>query len=169
MIEYVVSSLGWSLLGFIVGWITASLRKDVTAIKERVMPDEDPARSGPEPDLRDPHTSTDRATRWLGIIVALLAIVTVTQGVIAQRRIGEVTECQANFNSQFAEATAIRSKLATEDRLALQNMLLSLYRQRGADEARRLETFKEWVVTVESNERERQENPLPELPRGDCR
>lgn len=163
MIDYIVSSLGWSLLGFTVGWITASLRTDVTAIKERIVPDSNPTRAERH------HESTDRATRWLGIIVALLAVVTVTQGVVTQRRVGEVTECQAEFNAEFAETSTVRSRLANEDRLALQNMLLALYQQRGADEARRLETFKKWVRTVEASERERQRNPLPELPRGDCR
>lgn len=166
VLEYVVNSLGWSLAGFAAGWAVASLRRDLTTIKEAVVDDT------PDGDQLPAHTSrvsTDTATRWLGIVVALLAIVTVTQGVIAQRRIGEVTSCQARFNSEFAQATSVRAQLANEDRLALQNMLLALYRQRGADEARRLETFQEWVRTVEQSERERAEHPLPELPKGDCR
>lgn len=174
MIEYILNSLGWSLLGFTVGWLTASLRRDVTAIKERVMPDQQgsaPSTRRNLPPVQEDHhlISSDKATRWLGIIVALLAIVTVTQGVMAQRRIGDVTECQAQFNDEFAKATAVRSQLANDDRLALQNMLLALYQQRGADEARRLKTFEKWVKTVEASERERREHPLPELPKGDCR
>lgn len=164
VIEYVVASLGWSLLGFATGWLAASLRTDVSAIKETV--------------LHEPHEenherlhlpSVDRATRLLGIVVALLAVVTVVQGVVAQRRIADVAECQAEYNDRFAEALQVRSQLADEDREALHNMLLAVYEQRHDSRAERYRTFQQWVETTQANERERADHPVPELPKGDCR
>jgi hypothetical protein len=165
VLEYIVNSLGWSLAGFAAGWAVASLRRDVNTIKEAVMDDEDTRDSEP-PRAR---MTVDTATRWLGIVVALLAIVTVTQGVISQRRINAVTECQADYNNRFAEVSQRRAALAEEDRDALQRMLITLYQKRDATSEQRLRIFERWVETVQRNNRERTEHPLPQLPEGDCR
>lgn len=167
---YLANSAAWSLVGFVGGWLLATVGRDVKDIREAVMHDEEaPVAEPPVHHVEAQVGRSDTATRWLGIVVALLAIVTVAQALYLNRKQAEVVECQTNFNNTFSEVSTLRSKLANEDRLALQNMLLALYRQRGADEARRLETFREWVTTVERNEREREANPLPALPHGDCK
>lgn len=160
VVEYVVNSLGWSALGFVLGWLVASLRGDVRQIKEVVVPDTE----------QHPHHNTRIApTRLFGVVVTVLAVLTVGQAVLTSHRIGEVAECQARYNDRFAEVTRLRTDLADDDRKALQDMLLALYRQRGANEAQRLETFRRWVETVQASERKRAMNPLPTLPKGDCR
>lgn len=155
-IEYVVNSFAWSAIGFTVGWLVASLRTDVHSLKEALVPTEE-ARTRR---LK----STQRATRVLGTIVALLAIATVVQGFVATRRLNEISDCQSTYNRHFAAATKTRAQLAEEDRQALVNLLLSLYQQRDETEQQRLHTFEQWVKTTEANERERRQHPLPSYP-----
>lgn len=159
VLEYVVGSLGWSLLGFAVGWIAASLRRDVLTIKEAIVDEEQQFPHGP---------SVTTATRWLGVIVILLAVASVIQGVVTQRRLSDVTECQAEFNAEFAEVLTLRADLAEEDRVALQSMLIGIYRVRE-DDAAQEERFREYVEQIQASNEEREDHPLPELPRGDCR
>lgn len=160
---YVVNSIGWSGVGFLLGWIVASMRRDVTVIKETVV-DEEP----PPPQGHTLETTGERATRVLGVAMIALAIITVVQGHLASSRLADVTDCQAEYNNQFSKVMTLRVDLADQDRKALQNMLVQLYRQRGSEQAR-LKTFQRWVRTVERTERQRQLNPLPETPEGDCR
>lgn len=160
---YVVSSLAWSLAGFLLGWLLATLRQDVRIIRRAVMP------NTPVATWRGHTMTAALATRVLGIIVSVLAIVTVASTFIANDRINDATACQAEYNRRFAEVQNLRARLAQEDRDALQNMLITLYQRRGASQAEQLEVFQQWVDTVRSSQRERKQNPLPELPRGDCR
>lgn len=161
-VEYVISSLVWSLIGFAVGWLIASMRTDVKTIREAVVHDD-------ERQERERRIDTHRLSRWLGLVAMLLAVATVVQGVAQQRRLNDISECQTEYNNDFAQSVQQRSALGDEDRNALQEMLLALYRQRDDSTEERLRTFEEWVATTQRNERERAEHPLPELPKGDCR
>lgn len=170
LLTYVINSLAWSAGGFAIGWLVASARRDMGEIREAVV-HEDSSTPANDDALSSEllHSRTDAVTRWLGVIVALLAIATVTQAYFANQRIGDVSECQAEYNTRFAEATQKRSQLANEDRDALQHMLITLYRKRDASSEERLRVFERWVNTVQSNEKQRKLNPLPQLPQGDCR
>jgi len=167
VMEYVLNSLGWSLVGFLVGWLAASLRRDVSVIKEALV-DHDQEQEPPVVVVHHPHSATATATRILGIVVALLAVITVGQGVVSARRDAGITECQARYNHQFARAMGVRVNLADRDRRALQTMLVTIYRKRDAPPQERLAAFQEWVDTVERTERERKDHPLPELPKDRC-
>lgn len=162
-ILYVVNSLGWSLVGFAVGWLAGGARRDVRVIKEAVVPDEDD-----DEKARPRWMGGMDATRWLGIVVAILAVVTVTQSYLASRRLSEVTDCQADYNQRIVDVTRIRSQLADEDRTALNTMLLTIYTKRD-DKPAQLAAYTAWVNTVRTNEVERKQHPLPEWPGGDCR
>lgn len=171
LLTYVINSLAWSAGGFAIGWLVASARRDMGEIREAVVHDEDSSVQADDDALSSEllHSRTDAVTRWLGVVVALLAIATVTQAYFANQRIADVAECQAEYNTRFAEVTQERSQLANEDRLALQHMLITLYRKRDASSEERLRVFEHWVETVQSNEKQRKLNPLPTLPKGDCR
>lgn len=158
-LAYLINSAAWSVVGFISGWLLATVGRDVKDIKEAVVPDRVKQQRAPHPN----------GMRVLGIVVALLAIVTVVQGYMLSSKQAAVVECQATYNDRFAEATQRRAALADEDREALTNMLLGLYRQRDDSERERLRTFEQWVETTQRNERYREAHPLPELPKGDCR
>lgn len=157
---YFVNSTAWSALGFIVGWFVASTHR---IERGNAVPNSTFIA------VHGHRMTTQVATRIIGIIVLLLAIFTVAQNTSTARHLNEVTDCQARFNHEFAEVSTLRAQLADQDRKALQNMLLALYQQRDATARKRLRTFQQWVKTVERNERERRENPLPELPTGECR
>jgi hypothetical protein len=158
---YVVNSLGWSLVGFAVGWLASSTRRDVRRIKEAVVPD-DP---GQRPDWSHP---TGTATRWLGVVVAVLAVLTVATGYVTTRRVADVAACQADYNHRFTQVSQLRAQLADGDRAAQQNLLLTIYKERG-NQAAQLRAFTAWADTVQRNEVQRKAHPLPELPEGDCR
>lgn len=159
-IEYVLNSLAWSLLGFGAGWLGASLRYDVTKIREVVMHDEN------QQQITHPVASSarerERATRWAGVAIALLALATVLQGVIASARLNDVSACLTSYNERFAAAAVARAELFDSDRRALQKMLLTMYYEREASERQRLDIFREWVTTTERNESQRP--LLPEYP-----
>jgi len=154
VIEYVVNSFAWSVIGFVVGWLGASLRSDIHTLKEALVPTEE-ARA-------QRLKRTQRSTRLLGVIVAVLAVATVVQGVIAQQRLNDVSRCQAQYNERFAAASKTRADLADEDRRALNRMLLTLYQKRDASEQERLGVFERWVRITQRNERHRPQ--LPEYP-----
>lgn len=171
LLTYVINSLAWSAGGFAIGWLVASARQDMGAIREAVVHEDSSTPADDDDALSSEllHSRTDAVTRWLGVVVALLAIATVTQAYFANQRIANVAECQAEYNTRFTEAIRERTQLANEDRDALHNMLITLYRKRDASDKERLRVFKHWVDTVQSNEQQRKLNPLPELPQGDCR
>lgn len=167
LFEYVFNSLAWSGLGFVSGWLVASLRSDVATIREVVMHEDEQTQEDAVA-ARRRHTSR-AAQRWVGVAITVLAVATVVQGVIATQRLNDVSHCQAAYNERFAAATKTRAQLAEDDRVALNNLLLSLYRQREATEQQRLATFEQWVEETERNQRERAKTPLPEYPvGGDC-
>lgn len=163
VIEYVISSVGWSLVGFVGGWLVASLRSDVTVIREAVVHDDEHIEHEHELPRR-----ADIATRVLGIVVALLAIVTVVQGVVSSRRDAEIVDCQTDFNTEFARVVSLRSELTDADRDALENLMLTLNEQAN-DRAARREAFDQYVDTIRATRAQRAEHPLPELPKGECK
>jgi dipeptide/tripeptide permease len=159
---YIVNSLTWSVVGFIVGsWVASSARR--VQQQEAVVPNSTFLA------VHGHRMTTQNATRIIGIVVLLLAIFTVVQNTRTSQRLSDVTSCQAKFNHEFAEVSTLRAALADQDRRALQDMLLALYQQRNASQDKRLRTFEAWVATTERNDRARKQNPLPELPSGECR
>ena len=156
MLLYLINSLAWSLGGFALGWVVARTRQDMQVIKEAVVPEEE---SHPQPrpsSRRQQHgLGSDRSSRWLGGFVAILAIAVAIQSYLAQRELSEVTECQTEYNQQFSEALRLRTQLATEDRLALQNMLITLYQKRDATQEERAEIFARWVRSTQETEEQR--------------
>lgn len=158
---YVLSSLVWSAVGFGIGWFLGSTRREVQQIKEAVVPE--------NVEFRPHHAPPVPSSRLLGIVVMLLAIASVGSTYVANQRISNVTECQADYNDRFADVASYRAALAAEDSQALQTMLITLYRKRDASDKERLRVFERWVKTVQQNSKDRKANPLPNVPKGDCR
>lgn len=161
VVEYIVGSLGWSILGFMAGWAAASLRTDLTTIKEQVMSEHEHESPRARP-VRRHRPATAQATRWLGIVVALLAVVTVAQGVIVSHQLKESTACQAEYNDRFAMVLTIRARLYDEDRHAL-NKLIGIIAANPGGEDSIGRAIQNYVETVEENEVDRLRTPLPNL------
>lgn len=158
---YLANSAAWSLVGFAGGWLVASMGRDVKDIRQAVVREEEDA------PMNHPHISTSTTTRWLGIFVAALAIVTVAQSVWLTQRQSEVVTCQARFNDAFAQAVKYRATLQDADRDALNTLTVNLYKLRNASEQRRAEEFTRYLARVEDTNAERAKHALPTLP-GRC-
>lgn len=109
-----------------------------------------------------------QATRWLGIFVCLLAIVTVAQGIWitsrqseTTRRQAQVAKCQAKYNDAFARTLNVRARLQDSDREALDTFVLGLADAPDRAASRRI--FAEYVARLRKTSRERVAHPLPTL------
>lgn len=168
-----ISGLVWSLIGFIAGYLVANLKMEMDQIKEAVVND-DSDDSGQDED-RDGYAGghggpggehRPRFPRWLGVVVILLAVVTVAQGVYFSRQARETSHCQAQFNSDFSTALTLRNGWAAEDRAQLTKMIDTVLT--GATPEVRRKALEDYLAAVHKNDALRAQHPLPELSDRDC-
>lgn len=166
-VTYVVDSLIWSAVGFVIGWVSAHLKADVSDIRGAIVTDEQAAQQPQRRQRRRMHEHPD-AVRWLGVFVAVLAVATAIAGVYLDRKQTHVVDCQTRFNSAFAQSITTRAALADHDREALNTFMLTAFRHRN-DRAQTLAAFKAYIDEIEQSSSARAHTPLPELPRDQCR
>jgi hypothetical protein len=106
------------------------------------------------------------ATRWLGIVVALLAILTVTQAYLLRAEQRGIVECQSAYNDQFAHSINARAELTEDDRVALDKLVISIADAEGQADIER--AFARYVERLRETQDQRAQHPLPELPSEAC-
>lgn len=148
--NYVLNSMIWSAGGFAFGWFFSSLYCRWLF------------------KTKNPYLHESIAFRWLGIVIAFMAVATSLQVWQVNSRLTEESQCLAEYQDHVAEVTNLRAELADQDRRALNDMLIGLYENRDATPEERLALFENWVETTRRTEQERRENPLPSLPSYAC-
>lgn len=131
--SYVFTSLAWSLCGFLAGWLLGGLGRDLIGAPL--------------------HLWTERV---IGIVVVILAVVTMVTSVSVNARLENVISCQAAFNANYRQALADRNEATNQERDAQRKLILSIT-QGGNDQ----QALTEYLDALNATNANRAENPLP--------
>lgn len=157
MIQYLaaetVSGLAWSAFGFLGGYLTAWIPS------RRKAMDREPIRHG--------------IPRWVGVVLIILALLTVAEGWYFNNKVSEQTDatarrtaCQANYNQQFTIVLTKRTEWANEDRTELNRLMTRWINSHDRVEPRK--ALEEYLSAVAINDNHRAANPLPSLASHPC-
>jgi hypothetical protein len=170
----VFKGLGYSGVGFLVGYQVCKIRRNTEEIKEAIVPDDGSEPTWPAVERRKSSKKTDRMTRAIGIFVIALSLATVGQSVyfsqtqnVLDKREKDRTACQAQYNEDFARAVTIRGQYADEDRTELYKMITSVMNPNGTVVTRRA-AVEGWVIATQKNDQLRKATPLPNLQARNC-
>lgn len=148
--DYLLAAVGWSLAGFVVGYVTAH----VLTHKEGFVND--------HPRLR-PYVPN----RTLGVALVLLAILSVVSLAVVSTQRQNVSECQAKVNLGLIRAIEARAKIADDDRRALDDLVLAIVNTADLPETQQqravasaLQTYT-MTITKSRNDRARYRLPTP--------
>lgn len=131
--DYLVQSLAWSLCGFLVGWLLGGLGRELIGAPMRVW-----------------------SQRVIGLVVIVMAVITMITSVSVNLRLERVTQCQAQFNADYRQALAERVDAANQEREAQRILIVSI--TRGTDDQQALNGYLSALDAADAN---RRENPLP--------
>lgn len=131
-LAYVLSSLVWSVGGFAFGFAVGRGLRSLDSINRKTpMPDNN------EPDSERPHrTRKPRTEQLFGVVLVVLAVLSVVGVGLQTWRLNEATTCQAAFNDAYTEALRKRTSAAATERNAQRELLLTMLNQPTPDKAR---------------------------------
>lgn len=125
MTFYVVHSLAWSLAGFILGWVLGQFGREVRQIGREVREIERREIGEPMPEP-EPRWKRPQIEHIVGIVVVILAAITMVTAVASAARLQSVTECQSHFNTTYRNALAERTESTAKVRQAQVDMVVEL-------------------------------------------
>lgn len=100
--------------------------------------------------------------RIVGIIIIVLALMTVGSTAYYNHEQREITRCQAQYNDQFAQQIKERNKISESDRENLTALVKAVVNSKSREESHK--ALENYLKTMEKNDEERKEHPLPGLP-----
>lgn len=159
MIEDLLPSISWSLIGFVAGWLVGREMLFISQIREVVVPKAERERT----DHTLPKVTGNRLLGW---IVIILALFTVAQGSYYAYDRNQITQCQAKFNADFAATVAKRAQWADEDKQAELKLWRDFLASKKPGENRLI--LQHYLDTTARTDKLRQENPLPKLEDRNC-
>jgi hypothetical protein len=161
--EYVLNALAWSLGGFALGYTFAAATRDLHSIKEAVVPEETPRHAPLRPFI---------ANRALGVLLVVMALITVVAVALATQRRSDISECQAEVNRDLITALAARSKIADNDRAALDALILAIVSNQDLPERKRQrlgrEAIDNYVATIAESKEARAKVDMPQPDDYEC-
>lgn len=158
MIEDLLPSISWSLIGFVAGWLVGREMLFISQIREVVVPKAERERT-------DHQLPKVPGNRLLGWIVIILAVFTVAQGAYYAYDRNEITQCQARYNADFANVVAKRAQWADEDKQAELKLFRDLLSAKPGTGGKILQQY---LDATTRTDKLRQENPLPKLEDRNC-
>lgn len=162
--EYVLNALAWSFGGFAVGYFVCATNRDLHSIKEAIVPEQhEPQRQPVRPYIPN---------RLLGVILVVMAVVTTVAIALATQQRSEVSECQAEVNRDLITALSERSKIADEDRHALDALILAVVANSDLSEKERQrqgrEAINNYVKTIAESKAARARVDMPKPTDYEC-
>jgi hypothetical protein len=158
LLNDLLPSFSWSLVGFTIGWLVGREMLFISQIREAVVPEEEIERT--EQRLPAPNRN-----RLLGIVVIILALFTVTQGSYYAYETNKKSECQAQYNADFARVIGLRAKWSDEDKKAETKLWRDFLAAKPGQSRKILQTY---LDATERTDKLRAENPLPKLEDRNC-
>lgn len=170
---YLTESAGWAVLGFLGGYLLGRAARDVhqvaTAITTEDITTEDPV---PEPSPLAARRPRPAGHVVLGLVVALLSVLTITQGIITNNATRRIADCQALYGNAFADALDARATATAEAQTALDDLMRTISASLAAPatppEAVR-DAIGDYLNSRARAETQRQQHPYPPPPRDLCR
>ncbi|GAA2554864.1 hypothetical protein GCM10010423_65050 [Streptomyces levis] len=104
-----------------------------------------------------------RVQKYSGVLLLILALLTVANGVYFSVQNRHATRCQAEYNSQFIEQINTRAKISESDRESLVKLVKQVIGSQDRETSRK--ALAEYVETLERNDEYRKKHPLRELPK----
>lgn len=158
---YATESVAWAAVGFLLGYVTAA------AVRGRVRPPQPQRQHTPEAAPQRP-----AAQRLIGVVVVLLGVLTVAQGIAANRATERVVECQTRYANGFADSLEARTQASQRAQRSLDELMRSVgsnLANPNADQSVRVrEAIGDYLRSRNQAERERAQNPYPPPPREAC-
>lgn len=164
MMNYILLSVVWSFLGFMIGYLigkTQEARRALMVLNGESEEDTD------DPDRRDRNWQ-----RTLGICMVVLAVFTVATAWYQVDKERDTLRCQVQFNESISSALQLRTQFDDENRQALLSFLTTFGETSGsndpADQQKALESFNTLIESYQKTEKARKDNPIPDVPTGKC-
>lgn len=161
--EYVLSSIAWSVAGFVIGYFTARTSRDVRRIRQAVAPEERPVNHRPD------HGASPRA---LGVLLVLLALSSVVSIVVFNMHRADVLKCQAEINLDLIAAVHERAAIGDRDREALDDLIMAVFASANMPEKQRervgRQAMQNYVETIAESKAARERVVLPNPAMYDC-
>ncbi|MEU4066678.1 hypothetical protein AB0F25_30570 [Streptomyces wedmorensis] len=101
--------------------------------------------------------------KFFGVVLAFLAVATLSTGIYSIRNQQRLARCQADYNEKFINQLHERTVIANQDRESLATMVKGLLKEGGTREDRAA-LLGDYLKAKEKNDAERAKYPLPELP-----
>lgn len=159
---FLIQTVASMVLGFLVGFLLGRAVRDVHRIADAVTDEETAV----------PQDRPNRP-RWLSTqlvvaaIVVLLGVLTVAQGLIQSAATERLTECQADYSNQFADALEARSAATAQAQSSLDELIAVVAQSIDPTVIQR--AVNDYLAKRDAVQREQQANPYPEPPRDACR
>jgi hypothetical protein len=122
---YLFNSLVWSAVGAFVGYHYCRMRLDITELKRRGNMEETPqtVTDAPPPRWWDLHRPAIQ--RVVGIVVVVMALISVSSAVAYSRRLNSVSSCLASYVKAYNNVLADRDNFAEQSRSSLRDFITS--------------------------------------------
>jgi len=193
VLNELLPSISWSLIGFLIGWLVGREMLFVHRTKEHAMKEEDDTTHGGPGGQGGPggvggvsssgsggvggvggsggtggsgSAPTRPGSRWLGIIISIMAVITVLQGSYYTYETKKTSNCQAKFNSDFALVVAKRAQWANEDKAAEIKLFKDFLSVTKPGQGGKLLT--DYLAATDRTDKLRAANPLPILEDRNC-
>lgn len=163
---YIVQSIAWAALGFLVGFLVGRASRDVHAIARAATDQGGPMATSRRRRFRiDPQAG-------IAIVVVLLGVITLIQAIVQSRATERLDRCQAEYAEQFAQALDSRALAGDEAWVALDNLMSTVGRALDADDDAGGEqterAIHDYIASRETMVAERTANPIAPPPQGIC-
>lgn len=154
--DYLLQSLGFSLIGFIVGYVLGELGPALCGwgeIGETVS--QYPPR----------HPPLAIVARYVaGIAILLLVVITMVIAVSANARLQGTIACQAQFNTTYRDALVERNEATDQERQAQRTLLLTFVARNPSSTPQQQETaIQNYLAVLAQSDQKRAANPLPSM------
>lgn len=163
---YVAQSAVWGACGFVGGFLAGRAAKDVHTLAQTADRGDTVDEQASPPRRRRP-----RAEWVLGIVVLLLAILTVAQGIVESTATRRVVQCQTTYSNAFSDALDARTQASTQAQDALDQLVTAIATVNGTPAVRAAAVQKaisDYLATRAHLKQQQAAHPYPPAPRDLC-
>lgn len=101
----------------------------------------------------------------IGLVVVILAAITMIMAVAVNRRLEVSISCQAQYNAEYRNALTERTEAANEERIAQRQLIVAITQNASTDPAVRKNQSRDalstYLTSLNDADRKRDQNPLP--------
>lgn len=122
---YVLNSLIWSAVGAFAGYHYCRMRLDIAELKRRGNVEETPLAETDSTPPRWWDLHRPAIQRAVGIVVIIMALISVSSAVAYSRRLNSVSSCLASYVNAYNDVLRDRDNFAEQSRSSLRDFITS--------------------------------------------